>query len=53
MPWEQLIAARDRNRDIADEERNRPPTHCPYDGARLQVRDDGVRACPLGNYTWR
>lgn len=52
MGWEKLIAIRESNRRFAEEELRQPPAYCPHDGTLLQVRSDGVRNCPMGNYTW-
>ena len=53
MGWEKLIAAREQNRRNAEEEAKQPPVVCPIDGATLQVRADGSRSCPMGNFDWR
>ena len=52
MPWQQLLdikrqAMEDRREDVTT-----PPVACPIDGKRLDVRPDGRRNCPAGNYTW-
>lgn len=53
MSWEQLRNILTQNREEADLEAREPPDMCPYDGARLDVRADGIRNCPMGNFTWR
>ena len=52
MGWEQLEAMLDENREEYEREQNTPPDACPFDGAILDVRSDGVRNCPMGNYRW-
>ena len=51
MSWSQLQAILDENRKAAADGRA-PPDTCPNDGSLLDVRDDGVRNCPMGDYTW-
>ena len=52
MSWQQLKAILDERRETAQEERSQPPVTCPNDGVLLDVRDDGVRNCPTGDFTW-
>jgi len=52
MPWEQHQAIMRQNRDEARRIQTDPPAACPIDGEVLDVRSDGVRNCPLGNYRW-
>jgi hypothetical protein len=30
-----------------------PPIACPNDGTPLQQNREGLRSCPMGDYTWR
>jgi hypothetical protein len=53
VSWEQLRAILEENRLDREREEREPPVACPIDGTLLDVRDDGVRNCPMGNYTWR
>lgn len=53
MSWNQLQSLIDENRSDARVEANTPPTVCPIDGAALNVKADGVRDCPMGNFRWR
>jgi len=52
MSWEQLSAILETHQNNVREETSSPPTACPIDGALLEIRGDGVRNCPMGNYTW-
>ena len=52
MAWETLASIRDQNRQEAAAERSRPPVACPIDGTPLDYGPDGVRNCPMGNFTW-
>ena len=52
MSWEQLSAILETHQNNVREEASSPPTACPIDGAALEIRGDGVRNCPMGNYTW-
>jgi len=52
MPWEQLKAIIDENRQLAQQARQEPPVACPIDGDVLDIHPDGTRSCPMGNYTW-
>ena len=53
MAWEQLRAILDLNKADRQAEEAQPPSACPIDGYPLEVGPEGVRNCPLGNYTWR
>lgn len=53
MSWEQIEETLRANRDDRRAEAMQPPVACPIDGEPLDVRPDGSRSCPLGNYTWR
>ena len=52
MGWDDLKAIRQTQRDDAIEQDKEPPVSCPFDGEPLEVRSDGVRNCPWGNFTW-
>ena len=52
MGWEQLSAIAQSARIDAALEAKEPPVACPHDGSILDVRPDGVRNCPMGNYDW-
>ena len=52
MPWEQLKAIIDENRQLAQQARQEPPVACPIDGDILDIHPDGSRSCPMGNYTF-
>ena len=54
MSWEQLRSMRAQ---VAQDQRTLnteigAPTVCPIDGALLNIRADGVRDCPVGNFTY-
>ena len=51
MSWQQLLDIRNRAEDDRRDQSG-PPTACPVDGHVLDVRPDGVRNCPAGNFTW-
>lgn len=53
MPWEGLKAILDVTRQEARDTAGQSPVACPIDGDILDVRIDGTRNCPMGNYTWR
>ena len=54
MSWNQLLSMRTQNaqelRDLNLE--GFTPTVCPIDGELLNIRHDGVRDCPVGNFTY-
>lgn len=52
MPWEQLQAIREQNREYAEIEERRVPEVCPIDGNILDVHPDGRRNCPAGDYEY-
>lgn len=52
MGWEQLNAMIKENRAQAQRDTNEPPIACPIDGALLDVNQNGIRSCPLGNFRW-
>lgn len=52
MSWHQLKAILDENKQEAEREGREPPVACPFDGSPLDVRGDGVRNCPAGNFRW-
>jgi hypothetical protein len=53
MGWEQLKSIKEQSaRDQRDLNREQTqPTVCPIDGELLNIRADGVRDCPTGNFT--
>ena len=53
MSWQQLLDIQNQAREDRRLAQTTPPSSCPIDGNKLDVRSDGVRNCPLGNYTWR
>ena len=53
MSWEQLLAIQQESRTNFNTHQRRPPEACPFDGTPLDVRADGMRNCPMGDYTWR
>ena len=52
MGWEQLNALLKENREQTQREMPEPPVSCPIDGALLDVKPDGARNCPMGNFRW-
>lgn len=52
MGWDQLLSIQRDNAAQLEEDAQRPPEECPYDGAKLVVGKNGVRSCPFGNYRW-
>ena len=52
MSWEQLHAILQENRQGSKSEGTAPPDACPIDGSILDIRPDGQRNCPIGNYRW-
>jgi hypothetical protein len=53
MSWEQLKNTFNQNRQAKRMEATAGVEACPIDGEVLVVRADGIRSCPLGNFTWR
>lgn len=53
MGLRQLESIRRSNIARAEWERDQAPVYCPHDGTPLRENKDGVRDCPMGNYTWR
>ena len=51
MSWEQLTGILQENRGYARQAMD-PPVACPIDGDLLEIRADGGRNCPMGNYRW-
>ena len=53
MGWEQLKPIKDQSRQEQRDwnEEQMQPTVCPVDGELLNIRADGVRDCPAGNFT--
>ena len=52
MSWQQLKDIRTRAEEDRRVAQTTPPSSCPIDGQKLDVRMDGVRDCPFGNYNW-
>ena len=52
MSWQQLSDIKKRAEEDRREDQVTPPVSCPIDGNRLDVRPDGMRNCPVGNYRW-
>jgi len=52
MPWEQLAAMYQQNREAQRQVQATAPHACPIDGEPLDIRADGQRNCPMGNYRW-
>lgn len=52
MSWATLHQIVKANRAEAERAEAQPPEDCPVDGALLDIRADGVRNCPYGNYRW-
>ena len=53
MSWQQLSDIRKRTEEDRRLAQTTPPSSCPIDGHTLDVRPDGIRNCPAGNFTWR
>lgn len=53
MSWGQLHSIIRENRVVNRQEAQQPPLACPIDGEILDVKTDGTRNCPFGNYRWR
>ena len=52
MSWEQLATIYRQNREAIRQVQSTGPHACPIDGEPLDIRADGQRNCPLGNYRW-
>ena len=52
MSWEQYKAIRHQDMSEARTQAQDPPAACPIDGSLLDIRSDGIRNCPMGNYRW-
>ena len=52
MSWNDLLVMSQENRRQAAEASSKPPTVCPIDGDILDVKADGTRNCPMGNFKW-
>ena len=52
MSWQQLLDIKKRAINDRREAQVTPPVSCPIDGHVLDVRPDGVRNCPMGNFNW-
>lgn len=54
MSWQQLIAIREEAKQIATEERQKPPAECPNDGEPLEWSEKrGVWHCKFDGYVTR
>ena len=53
MSWYQLQNILHENRVVNRQEAQQPPLACPIDGEILDVKADGTRNCPFGNFRWR
>ena len=53
MSWQQLIDIRKSAQEDGRLAQTSSPVSCPIDGYVLDVRPNGERNCPLGNYYWR
>lgn len=53
MSWQQLLDIRKRAEEDRRLAQTAPPVSCPVDGHVLDVRPDGVRNCPMGNFIWQ
>lgn len=52
VSWEQLISIKQEAREIAKEEREKPPAECPNDGEPL-IFARGVWHCKFDGYVTR
>tara|TARA_Y100000310_G_scaffold295789_1_gene327476 strand:+ start:1056 stop:1217 length:162 start_codon:yes stop_codon:yes gene_type:complete len=52
MSWEQLQAIIDESALDKLQEEQEGLVACPIDGEPLDIRADGVRSCPMGNFRW-
>ena len=52
MSWQQLLDIKKRAIEDGRIEDTTPPSSCPIDGQKLDVRPDGKRNCPMGNFQW-
>lgn len=50
--WWGLKSIVDASRQDAEIYNQMPPDACPIDGSVLDIGKNGVRNCPMGNYTW-
>lgn len=50
MAWESLISIQKEARDLAAEEKSRPPEACPNDGEPLQAGPHGELFCPFDGW---
>jgi hypothetical protein len=53
MAWSQLSDIRRQALEDSKVVQSAPPVACPVDGNPLDIGQNGLRNCPLGNYTWR
>jgi hypothetical protein len=52
MSWQQLADVKNRAEEDRRLASTTPPSSCPVDGHVLDIRPDGIRNCPMGNFTW-
>jgi len=52
MSWQQLLDIRKRAEEDRRLAQTTPPVACPFDGSVLDIRPDGVRNCPAGDFVW-
>lgn len=52
MSWAELQSILAENREQRATEAVTPPVSCPNHGEPLDVREDGVRNCPFGDYRY-
>ena len=53
MSWYQLQNIIHENRVVNRHEAQLPPLACPIEGEILDVKADGTRNCPFGNFRWK
>ena len=53
MSWQQLLDIRKQAEEDRRLAQTEPPVACPIDGLVLDVRPDGVRNCPAGDFIWQ
>lgn len=52
MAWEQLLAIRQEQAQLAAEEQARQPSACPNDGEPLTTGPDGILFCRFDGWRW-
>ena len=53
MGWDQLKNILNETREQLRVDAAAPPVVCPIDGEILDIHPNGIRNCPMGNFTWR